>query len=345
MSGALPAGVVPELLQRTCSAPDTGPDGSGKVLGTVGFGAQPAPPRNGAPAVHVAVGTFAGEPPFAETWYARGATRPGRLRDVVFAGDGDTMFGHVALDESRLRGGLRATAQHAYAAIFAALDHAGALFALRFWNYVPRINGVLDGLERYRHFNIGRHDAFLAARRAAFAGAPAACALGTPGGPLSVHFLAARLAPAAIENPRQVSAYHYPAEYGPRTPTFSRAVLVEAVRPAFFVSGTASIVGFRSMHAGDPAAQTRETFANLRAVVGAARARAGGAPLRVEDLAYLVYVRHARDLPAVKAQFLAEVGPHGTAARRAHFVQADICRAELLVEIEAVGVCADRPAW
>jgi enamine deaminase RidA (YjgF/YER057c/UK114 family) len=344
MSSALPAGVVPELLRRTCSAPDSGPDSSARVLGTVGFGAQPAPPRNGAPAVHVGVGTFAGDPPLVETWYARGATRSERLGDVVFAGDGETMFGHVALDESRLRGGLRATAQRAYAAIFAALDRAGPLLALRFWNYVPRINDVQDGLERYRHFNIGRHDAFLAARRAAFAGAPAACALGTPGGPLSVHFLAARCAPAAIENPRQVSAYHYPADYGPRTPTFSRAALVEAARPVLFVSGTASIVGFRSMHAGDPAAQTRETFANLRAVVGAARTRGAGASFCVEDLAYLVYVRHARDLPAVKAQLLAEVGAHGRAARQARFVQADICRAELLVEIEAVGVCAEHPA-
>ena len=53
---------------------------------------------------------------------------------------------------------------------------------------------------------------------------PAACALGSPaGGALIVYFLAARHAGTAIENPRQLPAYDYPAEYGAFSPTFSRA--------------------------------------------------------------------------------------------------------------------------
>ncbi len=44
-----------------------------------------------------------------------------------------------------------------------------------------------------------------------------------------------------------------------------------------FISGTASIVGHRSLHIGDTAAQTRETLTNIEALLGEANRLAGGA--------------------------------------------------------------------
>ncbi len=58
----------------------------------------------------------------------------------------------------------------------------GCPHLLRLWNYFSDINEDSDGLERYRHFNVGRQQAFLDAKRSAFEGAPAACALGTRSG-------------------------------------------------------------------------------------------------------------------------------------------------------------------
>ena len=104
------------------------------------------------------------------------------------------------------------------------------------------------GLERYRQFNIGRQDAFLDSHRGATGNVPAASAIGLAGGPLSVAFLAGATPALAVENPRQVSAYLYPADYGPRSPTFSRAVRATlSGQEALFVSGTASIVGHRTV--------------------------------------------------------------------------------------------------
>lgn len=308
-----------------------------RVLGTVGLGVAPPRPANGAPAVAVPVRRLAGTRVAFETWCARGAVSAGTLGPVSYATDGDLLFGHLVCDG---HGPLQDCAQRAYEAIFAVLDRSGCSHPLRFWNYVPHINLVTGSLERYRQFNIGRQAAFLAAGRPAFEGAPAACALGTYGGGLSVHFLAARRAPIALENPRQVSAYRYPPDYGPRSPTFSRAALFELGAPVLFVSGTAAIVGHRSMHPGDAAAQTRETFVNLRALIEVANARLAAPAFSLERLAYTVYVRRAEDAAAVRAQFEAAVGSDSPAARDAIYVQADICRAELLVEIEATGIGA-----
>nr|WP_241022257.1 endoribonuclease L-PSP [Burkholderia sp. Ac-20353] len=232
----------------------------------------------------------------------------------------------------------------AYRALFDVLDTLGIPHPLRIWNTVPAINAEQFGIERYRQFNVGRQRAFDACRRALTGGVPAACALGSvvpvagdglPAAPLAIHFLASRTPADAVENPRQVSAYHYPAQYGPRAPTFARAAAWTdaAATPVLFVSGTASIVGHRTVHHGDVVAQTRETIANLAAVLEQA-ARQGHGPFSLADLNYRVYVRDAGDaaaLAAIDRVLRDAAGPDV----RPLYVHADVCRDDLLVEIEA----------
>ena len=63
-------------------------------------------------------------------------------------------------------------------------------------------------------------------------------------GPLAIGFLAGRAVPRHFENPRQVPAFEYPAQYGPRPPSFSRATAVKAGEGRWiFISGTAAVVG------------------------------------------------------------------------------------------------------
>jgi enamine deaminase RidA (YjgF/YER057c/UK114 family) len=232
----------------------------------------------------------------------------------------------------------------AYRALFGVLDALGIPHPLRIWNTVPAINAHQFGIERYRQFNIGRQRAFDACRRALTGGVPAACALGSvvpvagdmpPAAPLAIHFIASRTPADPVENPRQVSAYHYPAQYGPRAPTFARAAAWAGgdAAPLLFVSGTASIVGHRTVHRGDVVAQTRETIANLAAVLEQA-ARQGHGPFALADLSYRVYVRDAGDAAALAA-IERELRDAAGAGVRLLFVHADVCRDDLLVEIEA----------
>jgi chorismate lyase/3-hydroxybenzoate synthase len=166
---------------------------------------------------------------------------------------------------------------------------------------------------------------------------PAASALGaTSDSPLVVYFLAGRVAPVFVENPRQVSAYHYPRQYGTHSPVFSRAALLrQSESLTLFISGTASIVGHRSLHVGDTSAQTRETLTNIAALLSEANRLARGAHFDLDALAYKVYVRRPADLSVIQAQLASALG----ARAQIVYLQADICRRDLLVEIEATGIC------
>ena len=147
-----------------------------------------------------------------------------------------------------------------------------------------------------------------------------------------MYFFAVRTAPLVIENPRQVSAYHYSQHYGPRSPTFSRAVVSSAgEQELLFVSGTASILGDRTVHPGDVTAQTRESLANIKTVITAANRVVKRSPFTMESLHYKVYVRNANNLEQVRVEVRRAVG----SSAHVTFLQADICRSDLLVEVEA----------
>lgn len=268
-----------------------------------------------------------------DAWLAGPVVAEGRHGAVHWRHDGHWL--HGALDIADADTGLADATQAAYGDVFATLRDTGFQHVLRFWNYLPRINAETGGLERYRQFNAGRQQAFLVAGHSAFEGAPAACAIGTGAGELRIRFLAGRVAPRPVENPRQVSAYRYPTHYGPRAPTFSRAAVAALGegQVGLFVSGTASIVGHETRHVGDVHAQTEETVANLRAVLAAAAPQASVA-WQLGDLVPCVYVRHAQHQAAVQQVLDRAWGADSTAARLAVYVQADICRSDLLVEVE-----------
>lgn len=275
----------------------------------------------------------------ADVWQVDAPTHSGRTGCVRWRGNDHWLLGAIDLDEAVEQQGLAELAQRAYRDLFATLDEAALPHLLRIWNYLPQINADGGGLERYRQFNLGRQQAFMAADRAAFEGAPAACALGIQQGALSIRFLAGRTAPLPVENPRQVSAYRYPETYGPRAPTFSRAALADLGGGdiALFISGTASIVGHETVHAGDVRAQTHETLRNLAAVLTAAGASCS-APFGLSSLDAVVYVRHASDVAVVREVIDAVLGASSHFTARAVYLEADICRSDLLVEIEAHAV-------
>jgi enamine deaminase RidA (YjgF/YER057c/UK114 family) len=279
---------------------------------------------------------------FAELWHVRGAGpvthgRHGPRREITWATAGSLLFAHLTLDETDFGGAvqcaLEAAAHAAYGSLFDLLQRSGHAYPIRFWNYLPRINADEDGLERYRHFNVGRHAAFVESKRPPDAAPPAACALGCSGTAITVMVLAGQEPPVAIENPRQLSAYRYPQQYGPRPPTFSRAALYRHDGQALLtISGTASIVGHESVHIGDVAAQVDESLRNVQAVVDAANLAVGSPLFTLDALKMKAYVRRAADAGLVRRQLQQRLP-----ATAVPLVRADICRASLLFEIEAAG--------
>lgn len=232
---------------------------------------------------------------------------------------------------------LEAAAGEVYRRLF---DATTGLHLYRVWNYVPGINAVAGGVENYRRFCSGRSLAFEERFGTAFKRVlPAASAVGSAAGPLAIGFLAGQAEPQRFENPRQVPAFEYPPDYGPRPPSFSRATaVVGGDRQSIFISGTAAVRGHASVANRDLRGQLECTLENL-ALIGEA---AGAGP----DLgvaagwarAFKVYLRHPADLRSVHAEVSRRLLRRGDTAS---FLQADICRADLLVEIEAtLGLCA-----
>lgn len=275
-----------------------------------------------------------------EAWVVDGAVTSGETDGVVWRQSGELLFGVIDLHEADAavavepgRSVLRHVSEQAYQRIFRLLEQQGTPHLWRLWNFIPDINGEQAGLERYRQFNMGRGDAFEGFARSVTEQVPAACALGVTQGPLSVAFLAGTSPVMPVENPRQVSAYLYPQAYGPRSPTFSRAALAQLGDQEFvFISGTASIVGHETLHLGDVVAQTHESLDNIVAVLAEAARSSGASAFALDALSFRVYVRHAQDAADVQAVLAQRLG-----AARVDCVQADVCRSDLLVELEALG--------
>lgn len=263
-----------------------------------------------------------------EVWTCSEAVEPWRDGPIGGGRSASLCFGALQIDEEA--SGPALAAEQAYRLLAAHRRTASHPHLLRLWNYLDAIVEGEGDAERYRQFCVGRAEAL----DVPDAALPAATAIGHREGTrlLQVYWLASTRPGLPVENPRQVPAYRYSAVHGPRAPTFSRAALADAGggRVLLFISGTASIVGERSLHPGDVRAQTEETLRNLQAVLDAAMAMCS-ARYTLASLQSTVYVRHAEHAGAVLALWAAAV-PGGPAPR---CVQADICRAELLVEIEA----------
>ncbi|MGE5233425.1 MAG: hypothetical protein ACM3OB_04880 [Acidobacteriota bacterium] len=223
------------------------------------------------------------------------------------------------------------------------------LHPLRLWNFVPGILDPLGGLaHRYMVFNRGRYRAC-----AAWCGGDqnfehrlaTASAVGHRGDDLWVHALAGRQPGRPVENPRQVAAYRYSARYGPLPPCFARATLLAPGRGGerrLLIGGTASVRGEDSVFASSLDDQMVETLENLGAVVragarvAARESAANGTPAgnvgleRLRDVR-IYFVRDA-DREALAAAGRAAFPE----ARTCELVAAQLCRPELLVEIEAL---------
>ena len=275
-----------------------------------------------------------------EVWRSSGPVTQGRHGAIDYRHDPDFLFGVMTLAETDFAAvadntAMQQAAASAYSQVFDLIEKLDYPCLFRFWNYLPDINVHSNGLERYRQFNEGRQDAYAAHGHAVTGNVPAACALGAADGPLTIAFLAGRVASTHIENPRQISAYHYPPQYGPRSPVFSRATLLRLPQEeVLFVSGTASVVGHATLHADDVLAQTRETLNNVKAVLTEANRTARQPGFDLASLKYKVYVRRAADFAPIRVELARGIGT----APDAVYLQADICREDLLLEIEATGV-------
>lgn len=297
------------------------------TLAVFGFGTPPTPcadPR------WLQVPLDEHGPAQIEIWQGAASVLTGVEGMVRWSHDGSVLFGAIEIPE--LDSDIEAAAADAYAMLSTFLTKCGFPHLLRTWNYLDAVTEGDGDAERYRRFCVGRVRGLRSLDEAAL---PAATCIGRFDGVrrLQVYWLSAREAGTPLENPRQVSAFRYPRQYGPQSPSFSRALLPPAATGLpLLQSGTAAIVGHVSQHTGSWQEQLEETLTNLQSLVDAARQQRPDLPAQLGAESLLkVYVRDAANLAAVATQMAQLPGSP------AHVVlHAEVCRAELLVEIEGM---------
>ncbi|HEX8341326.1 MAG TPA: hypothetical protein VF624_10495 [Tepidisphaeraceae bacterium] len=233
-----------------------------------------------------------------------------RCRAARAAGDAD--FARGARDAYRL---LREQA-----------SSLGKPWPVRAWNFVPGIHDASCDGDRYMTFNIGRHKAMSDWFGSDLARlAPAATGVGHDGADLEIHALVASQPGIAIENAQQVPAYRYSGRYGRLPPCFARAT---RAGHRLMISGTAAVLGEDSRHADSFDRQLRLAMSHL---LNVARDGLGARPRFEHVRVYLPSTAADACRSEVAAQLLAALGEPAI-----EFVAADLCRKELLIEIEAV---------
>ncbi|HQZ65940.1 MAG TPA: hypothetical protein PLY87_12715 [Planctomycetaceae bacterium] len=238
------------------------------------------------------------------------------------------------------------------------LAAAGASFqdVVRTWLYQGGITEPELDIERYRELNRARTDFFaeqelqghLTIQRGGLLHYPASTGIGTAGQGLSIGCLAlqterddVRLLP--LENPWQTSAFEYAQIYSPKSPKFSRAMaMVIGDYVTTWISGTASIVNAETVHPGDIEKQTEQTIDNIEHLISRENFAGHGVPgagAQLGDLAKIrVYVKRLEDFEKCRAICERRFGPLPII-----FAQADVCRSDLLVEIEGVSFSRLQP--
>jgi chorismate lyase/3-hydroxybenzoate synthase len=308
------------------------------LLGEVRFGASPTlQDSTFSPVAWVGLPLLHGAS-HVELWTSEQPVVAGRIGPLTFARNRDVLFGCFVADSPADFASFEARIQEAYARLLTLIDSEGYSHLLRMWNYFPGIGEREGSIDRYMAFCRGRYQALEAHYGKLKRWLPAASAVGTRHGGIVIYFLAGRAPGQHRENPRQMSAYCYPPQYGPKSPSFARATLVRgAERDCLYISGTASIIGHESRHPEDPAAQLEETLANIKALVDSAATEEA---IRFDGLASLThlkaYIRHPQDFPLIRARLEALL-PKNT---QCLYLEAEICRPELLLEIEAVATAA-----
>ena len=293
------------------------------VLAVIGFGANAAlvdDPR----CLRVGLEPMFDNAPF-EVWRGRGPVHADRDGSLAWSSNHEYAFGCLELAEADF-GGLAATTQHAYEMLKAWCRTSATPHLLRIWNYVDAINLGEGDDERYRQFCSGR----AAGMGSDFACIyPAATAIGVRDGRrvVQVYWLAARTPGTPVENPRQVSAWRYPRRYGPAAPGFARGMRAPTRNPQLLVSGTAAVVGHVSHHVDDCVAQLEETLTNLDSLMSAAQISQ-----QSQFSLWKVYLRREADVAVVQPLLRTRFGDECALL----LLHGDICRAELLIEIDGV---------
>ncbi len=221
---------------------------------------------------------------------------------------------------------------------------------VRQWNYIENITHIPDKNENLQHYQIFNDVRSKFYGKSDFInGYPSATGIGTDNGGVVINFIAISNSPlneiVPLMNPGQIDAHKYSQkvlvgagvfEKEEKTcPKFERGKMVKSDEGSkVYISGTAAIVGENTVHPTDVGKQTLTTINNIKNLT-----KPGNFPDRNDfkslenvDYSYVrSYVKYNKDIGIVK-----EICEKQFNSQCFQYLISDICRGNLLVEIEAL---------
>lgn len=210
---------------------------------------------------------------------------------------------------------------------------------VRQWNYLEDIIGFDGEKQRYQEFNDIRSEFY--GNAFVSSGYPAATGIGMNLGGVIIEFVALKsseIITSPVDNPDQIAAHVYSEDVlvgqecmVKTTPKFERARYLQFQdKKMVFISGTASITGEKTVGIGDPIEQTKVTIQNIQRLYSEEVLKGiSEEKLQPKYGHARVYVKNRKDFAAIKRTFKRFYGDLPVV-----YIIADICRDDLLVEIE-----------
>ena len=311
-------------------------DNDQHILGVFDFGHHPEDLRCDPRHVHVPLKQLTATS--TEVWHVAEPVSSNAFQNILYNFSSDLSLAQISIKLDATTS-IDIATRLAYQQILKFLEQHRHPWPLKIWHYFPSITAGDNDDEQYRLFCAGRAYA-VADNPVIMTAIPAATAIGSRAdqSSLLIYFLAGNEPGQTVENPRQLPAPEYPRQYGIRSPLFSRGTLIASGEThQFLISGTASILGHQSLHEQDVREQTCESLRNLTSLISAGRRLAPVSPKERKKFIQAggilrVYVKHTRDLQLVQE----ELSRHPLGNLPAVYLHGDVCREELLVEIDGI---------
>ena len=305
---------------------------------------------------HCVVKEYFGEEAPLVSFVAQKSSSATQIAEVTYLADTDARITHHSrykvlergttkelITEGIIPADIEATTFEQAKEIFAAIENIltsegfQTCDIYRQWNYIEDITVKNKDSQNYQEFNDAR--SIFYSKASWSNGYPAATGIGTARGGIMIELYAIKGSPATnkpIDNPMQVAAHNYSQkvlegkvmkELSERTtPKFERARILGNT---IYISGTAAIKGEESATSQDTVAQAELTMQVMNNLISRENIPVENSGATYDLLR--VYVKNEEAIPAVKEYMNAH---YPTTPK--HYLVSDICRPELLIEIEGV---------
>lgn len=265
---------------------------------------------------------------YIELWVSENEAQYGSSNQFKYSFNETHMFG-IASSDNELEQ-TEKTAYSIYQNLFEITKNTHYPYINRIWNYIPDINTKNNAkIEHYTAFCRGRWNAFKNNYPFQY---PAGTGIGNNTKNTGVCFLSsASNETIFVENPKQTPAYHY---HNEGAPCFSRGCYDNTL-DTFCISGTASIINNLTKGTEDIKTQFKTTLKNINTLISKENLLNYNLDKNytLKDIDCIkVYIKQEKDSKLIK-----DLCSHAFSNKASiAYLQADICRPELLLEIEGI---------